>query len=302
VPVIASMLEHLRVLLSRHQATRDLIRNLVPDRIAVRLQVAATEQGIRTFRRRTAHHRFGDQPLKVLIADPVGEEWYDHDWPLPAEVALLTDSKLVEGATVIEVGAHQAVVAMMLAGIVGPSGRVVAVEANPHDYAVACENLKLNKAANIVMVNRAAAAAPGLLTFNITGRVSDDATTTGNVLTDAVTVDMLAEEYGQPDVIFIDTEGYEGEVLKGAKTALQASPDVFVEVHAGRPLRRFDSSVRAILDCLSSESYEVLVGTDAYPFAPLDEVDPELLDSRFFLVARKRESHSSASTGAGHVG
>jgi len=174
VPVIASMLEHLRVLLSRHQATRDLIRNLVPDRIAVRLQVAATEQGIRTFRRRTAHHRFGDQPLKVLIADPVGEEWYDHDWPLPAEVALLADSKLVEGATVIEVGAHQAVVAMMLAGIVGPSGRVVAVEANPHDYAVACENLKLNKAANIVMVNRAAAAAPGCATLLRRGRTAPE--------------------------------------------------------------------------------------------------------------------------------
>jgi FkbM family methyltransferase len=283
--MVASLIERARVLFDHHLTAKRLIRSAVPNGWARRLQVAATAQGIRTFDRRVVSHRFGDRDFDVVIADPVGAEWYDVDWPMPRELQLLADSRLVLGATVIEVGAHQGIVAMMLAGLVGPNGTVVAVEPNPHDYAVACENIRMNGVDNVQLVNGAGAAADGTLTFSITGRVNDDSGGSGSVVVEAVTVDTLAKRYGRPDVVFIDTEGYEGEVLKGAKETLSESPDFFVEVHAGRPLRRFGSTVDSVVMHFRRPPYKVVVGNDDHPFIPLDRADERILKHRFFLVA-----------------
>ena len=160
----------------------------------------------------------------VVIADPVAEEWYDVDWPTakrsstPRRFAACSRRHGYRGR------AHQGIVAMMLAGLVGPTGTVVAIEPNPHDYALACENLRINGIDNVRLVNCAGAAVDGTLTFSITGRVSDNLGSSGSVVVDSVTVDTLAKRYGRPDVVFIDTEGYEGEVLKGAKETLSESP------------------------------------------------------------------------------
>lgn len=48
------------------------------------------------------------------------------------------------------------------------------------------------------------------------------------------TVDSLAEEYGDPDYIKIDTEGHERPILEGAlETIDRCNPRLFVEIHNG---------------------------------------------------------------------
>ena len=75
------------------------------------------------------------------IVDAMGQGWYDQDWPPPAEIGVLSErGRLREGARVFDVGAHQGVVAMMLGDLVGAAGRVVAVEATPHNAEVAGRN------------------------------------------------------------------------------------------------------------------------------------------------------------------
>ena len=74
-------------------------------------------------------HNYGAGTLKVLLVDPLSEGWYDVDWAELPEIAALRNSLLRPGARVFDLGAHQGVVAMMLAREVGERGLIVAVEA-----------------------------------------------------------------------------------------------------------------------------------------------------------------------------
>mgnify|MGYP000856160060 CR=1 FL=1 len=75
-----------------------------------------------TFRERVEEHDFAGRRLKVTIADKTAAEWYGVDCPRLKDFELLAGRGLNSGALVFDVGAHQGVVAMMLAGEVGAAG------------------------------------------------------------------------------------------------------------------------------------------------------------------------------------
>jgi tRNA A58 N-methylase Trm61 len=83
----------------------------------------------------------------------VAKEWYDKDWDLPPEMAFLAGHGLDQGALVFDLGAHQCLIAMMLAKQVGPQGHVVAVEANRHNVSVARRNVALNRVDNVTVTH-----------------------------------------------------------------------------------------------------------------------------------------------------
>lgn len=196
---------------------------------------------------RLVTHDYGGQSLSVRLTDPLAEAWYDHDWPRLYEIdELVRVGSLCPGANVFDIGAHHAVVALMLAAEVGPSGRVVAVEAEPHNASAAAENVRLNGAENVLVLSAAIADRPGTLYFaeSLNGQV-DSQTRTGNVEVTAVTIDQLAEQHGRPDLVFLDVEGYEGKALLGATETLAARRTAFfVEVHGADLV---DCSVAEIL-------------------------------------------------------
>jgi precorrin-6B methylase 2 len=87
----------------------------------------------------------------------MAQGWYDHDWvDMMIEIEELKKRKLKPGAKVFDIGAHQGVVALLLSRAIGPDGLVVAVEADPWNARAAEINRKLNKAANIRVLNAAA--------------------------------------------------------------------------------------------------------------------------------------------------
>lgn len=53
---------------------------------------------------------------------------------------------------------------------------------------------------------------------------------------EAVTVDGLSNTHGQPHVLYIDVDGFECAVLRGARETLTRAVDCFVEVHVGAGL------------------------------------------------------------------
>jgi FkbM family methyltransferase len=211
-----------------------LVRDALPHPIYRAYRHRRVARQIADYNQRVVTHRLGRQELKILLADPLGEGWYDHDsgrLPELAELARL--GALHVGATVFDLGAHQAVVALQIADEIGESGRVIALEAEPHNADVARRNVELNNAGNIIVVHAAIADSAGRLNFatGLNGH-ADPGTRFGNVEVDAITVDQLADRYGSPDVVFIDVEGYEGKALVGAKATLAARRTHFhVEVH-----------------------------------------------------------------------
>jgi FkbM family methyltransferase len=237
-------------------------------------------------------HNYGGVDLTVSIEDPVGEEWYDHDWPVPPEVAALAGSRLKPGARVFDLGAHQAVVALMLSRLVGEKGEVFALEAERHNFEVADRNRALNAAGNLTVLHAAAAAEPGELSFTggLNGNVLEGG---GGVRVTACSVDSLAERYGAPDVVFIDVEGFEHEVLRGAERTLSAGrTDFFVEVHVGYGLESLGGSAQAVLQHFGPDRYTRLVSParselEHYELEPIED-RPGILSERFFLVSLAR--------------
>jgi FkbM family methyltransferase len=259
-----------------------IARRLTPHPIYRRYRQRKIAAVIENFTPREVTHVYGGHSLRIRLADPLARGWYDHDWEESAVIAFLREhGVLAPGATVFDVGAHQAIVALILARTVGDGGRVIAVEAEPHNARIAAANRDLNDAGNLTVIHAAGAASAGTIHFaeGLNGQV-DERTASGNVVVPAITVDDLAREYGTPDLVFIDVEGYEEQVLKGAADTLAGAATSFlVEVH--EELAAYGGSAAALA--------QRFLGFDRY--VTLDEFEPlvALADSppadRFFIVA-----------------
>jgi FkbM family methyltransferase len=236
---------------------------------------------------RVVRHIFGGFPFLVCIGDPLAEGWYDHDWDPPFEIETLKKGKLREGATVFELGAHQCVVALMLARVVGKAGSVVAIEANAHNFRAGQKNKDLNDAAQLQVLYGAVSDVSGDIVFNraLNGQVDDGEGSYGRDVVKAYSVDDLAAKYGVPDVLFIDVEGYECQALRGANRTLANSPDCFIEVHVSCGLEKLGGSLVELISNFPPHSYRLLMGSDTNPsFVPFDTASSMVLD-RFYLVA-----------------
>jgi FkbM family methyltransferase len=215
--------------------------------------------------------------------------WYDHDVDEQPEITFLRRHRLTTGARCFDLGAHQCVVAVALAQIVGPEGQVVAVEANRHNATVGVRNKELNRCDNLQILHAAAADKSGVLVFNtgLNGQVDDGSGAWGRAEVPALTVDELTDRFGPPDLLFIDVEGFECRVLDGAVKTLDRTPDCFVEVHVGVGLEKFGGSVDRVMQYFPRERYSLYMmplGGEPVPFA---EGNP-LTTSRFFLFALRR--------------
>lgn len=270
---------------------KQFIKRLIPRRLWAKARLAKLNYLVKNFSVREVQHTYGGYPLKVHLADPLGMGWYDHDWPELPEIAMLKKHKLHSGATVFDLGAHQGVVALMLLKTVEPGGKVIALEANGHNAAVAQKNKDINGAEQLVILHVAAAEEPGKLWFNkgLNGQVDDGSGEWGREEVTAYSVDALAQEFGLPDVLFVDVEGYECQVLRGAKETLRNFPDCFVEVHVGVGLEKSGGSAEAVATFFSPEHYEVYIGSDTDNFH-LREAGSVLPSSRFFLIAVARNA------------
>lgn len=282
-----------------NETVKRAARRVLPPSVVARVRASRESALLHSFHPYVAEHSYGGHMLSISMEDPLGQGWYDHDWPaLPEVDLLLAQDRLRPGLRVFDLGAHQCVVALMLAAEVGASGKVIAVEATGHNVQVAERNLALNGATNVVIRRAAAADAEGTISFceRLNGHLRhvDDSFTTTDVC--AVTIDSLAREYGSPDLVFVDVEGSEELVLRGARATFETHPDWVVEVHSGVGLESQGGSVPAVIQAFAGRGYRLwLKGETAPEFQPYEGRHPE---GRFHLVALSgRATETSASPG-----
>jgi FkbM family methyltransferase len=183
-----------------------------------------------------------------------------------AEIRFLEDLNL-SGKVVYDVGAFHGLLTMFFSR---KARRVVAYEANVHNYARVRENLGLNKIQNVTVRNVAAGAEPGLLKLVwdplMPGAGSADSSISSQIRGSAscheieapvvrLDDDMAEQGLPVPDFVKIDIEGFELPALKGLRqTLVRHGPALYLEMH-GADREQKEANVAAIYDFLTAVGY-----------------------------------------------
>ena len=192
------------------------------------------------------HHWTGD-PLRLHSFKHKGY-WYfgkRREWQNMQRFAEL----LGPGDRVIDVGGHIGYLSLYFSKLVGPSGHVYTLEPGANNLVYTRANLAGKN--NVTLVEKGVGAENGQLTFHLEDHSGQGNSFLGDFLqwsgaeeyqcctiesyarsVDVVTLDALtAEKDFRPDFIKVDVEGFEWEVLQGAKNVLQTMrPKLMLEV------------------------------------------------------------------------
>ena len=198
-------------------------------------------------------------------------------------------ANLAPGSVFYDIGAHVGLWSLYASGLVGPEGRVVACE--PSDAFHVLE-ANVAKQANVECLRVAVGARVGRAEFHGQGAATsgslvravteinqkyhpDVAITTTEVAIE--TLSTMTSSRPLPSLVKIDVEGYEYQVLEGARELMRrASPTWLIEIHPPQLLKS-DGSDTACLSLLEAEGYSVEV-IDRNP------------NSLYTIVARPRKS------------
>lgn len=269
---------------------RRSLRRILPYRAVAALNAVWAEYSFRTFKPRVARHKYGAYEFQVELIDFDGALWLDKDLDENAfaEITLLKQNKLGPGAKVFNIGANQCIQAMILAREVKPDGFVWAIEPNRRNVQAGVKNCELNDINNVRLIEAAASSACGKIRFNnaMNGHVAISQSEAGTRLVEMVTVDDLTAKLGAPDVVYIDVEGFECEVLEGAKSTLAShTPDCFIEVHLQTGLERYGGSLEGVLSFFPSSRYSLFYSNGCDGVFRRVEPNVALPEKRFYLVA-----------------
>lgn len=274
---------------------KKFILDAIPSVVAGKLRSWRVQRLIDTFRSRVVVHMYGHIRLKVWLTDPMSAGWYDHDWAELPEIVALRGASLRDGAIVFDIGAHQGVVALMLAAELGDSGLLVAVEPSTHNIDTARRNAQLNGVTQVKFVEAAIADRDGSITFNrgLNGQLDDGSGAGGRVQVRSVTLDSLASIYGVPDLVFLDVEGAECLALKGARNVLDTAATFCIEVHVGCGLELLGGSVPELFSYFPETHYDLRIRAESNDRFQDLKSGERLVRERFFLLAMKRASSST---------
>jgi FkbM family methyltransferase len=164
------------------------------------------------------------------------------------------------GDTAVDLGAHYGAFTIALCQVVGPVGRVIAVEPSQRFCAVLKRNIELNKYSCAEVISKAVGNKPGALTLKHHGDPSraafdlqahESAGTTESVEID--TLDSLLS--GRVDFIKIDVEGAELAAFKGAEQVLGTWHPIILFEYVPRA-NDAGTSARQAWEFLASLGYE----------------------------------------------
>ncbi len=195
-------------------------------------------------------------------------------------------SRVREGGTILDVGAHIGYYSLLFAKRTGTDGRVFAFEPSTQTHARLLENISLNDLANVTAVKAAASNQVGTATINLaaasnTGSTSRhfDAGAVDTEQVETIAIDVYLERHGIGGVnlIKIDVEGHELHALQGLRRTLKVpadeAPELFVEVNE-TTLQSSGTSMEAIFDELATAGYKAYriisaneVRLESQPFA-----------------------------------
>ncbi len=202
--------------------------------------------------------------FEVDLSDLIG--WYIYFRILDPSLAYYF-SRLKKQDCILDIGANIGYTSLRAAQIAS-QGSVFGFEPSHYNYQRSVLNIGLNKLSNVSLARIAMGSTDGFAfiatkTENNLGMNQISNAEAGNERVKMTTIDSWLQHANdaRPDVIKIDVEGFEMEVLRGARETLQTCrPKLFVEVN-DMYLKAFGSSAAELIEWLLEHRYK-LMATD----------------------------------------
>lgn len=169
------------------------------------------------------------------------------------------------GDTVIDCGANEGYTTVLFAKQVGPTGRVIAIEANIDNIPILEQNIALNGLKNVFVVHKAVGEKSGDYVSFKHEMVQEGK---ADNCVETICLDDFAGD--RPAMLKIDIEGYELPALLGARKLLERGVRMEVEMHLSEGTgvhmtRAFGFDPHAIIALLDEYKYDL-----TYDGKPLD--------------------------------
>jgi FkbM family methyltransferase len=225
--------------------------------------------------------------LKVQIVDPISYEWYNKRWAKLPEIEFI-HRHTREVKLVFDLGAHHGVIAMILSKTF-PDSKVVSVEAIPNNHNQCLINYKLNGLDNIISLNNAISDVNSIITFENTSNGVLNQKGSSNIINiSTLKIEDLILNFGVPDVIFIDIEGFEQKALDGIlNTDSILNTVFFIEVHINCGLEENGGDLKSIISFFQehdSHNLFYLKEGDFY-VQKISNESVSVIADRFYLIA-----------------
>jgi FkbM family methyltransferase len=153
------------------------------------------------------------------------------------------------GMTVVDVGANLGYYSLLASGLVGPSGRVIALEPNSENCRLLLSSLRLNDAANVQLLPVAADAQAGWAYYSThvgsNGGLIGDADLLSHPGTVVPTFRLDDLVQGPVGFLKMDVEGAEGRVVRGATQIIERERPIVTTELKEEMLRRVSGSTVA---------------------------------------------------------
>lgn len=134
------------------------------------------------------------------------------------------------GQFIVDVGANQGAYTMLFSRLVGPEGRVVALEPAPALFAALDGNCRLNDAGNVTRLQVAAGKTRADAVLHCSRFNSGDNRLTDSVQGASVDVSVVPLDEILPTetvgLVKIDVQGYELHVVEGMQAIIERSPEI----------------------------------------------------------------------------
>jgi FkbM family methyltransferase len=207
--------------------------------------------------------------------------------PTEPDLAAELVERLGPGGVFIDVGAHIGLYSLIAARLVGPEGRVFAIEPQLACWTALHTNISLNALGNMALIPAAAGDRDGQIRFSANSRLmSGMVTEDGESAVPVMRLDTFARDNNlrHIDILKLDTAGNEYAALRGAEELLENRHIGAILCKLYHPLAvadRFGYDVSLIVQHLCEANYLVSVlPTDTQPKLVVTDRDqvPELFD------------------------
>lgn len=202
-------------------------------------------------------------------------------------------SLLKPGFTVIDIGSNIGQTALICAKSIGKTGKIIGFEPDTINFEKAQRNIKLNSFSNITIHNLALGQRKEEVPLKINSPQNRGGNRIDRTLTDSkniIQVDTLDNivsklNISAVDLIKIDVEGFELEVLNGAKETIDKfKPLMFIEMN-DKNLKEQNVSAKELLSSLLHNNYSVKEAVSGKNIT----VETILLNCSFDIIAEPQK-------------